>query len=127
MENQTPQGWFILQADKRYVLEPGEENNHVIVFEPGQNQPVENSQPQQSEETFSFNLKFEWESGQEDLDIKVYTKNDNLETATKFADRVYFSSYDKIEIEFKDGKINSCKFSKKHPNSVSYTEWKKDE
>jgi len=50
---------------------------------------------------------------------------DNLETATKFADKVYNSSYDGIEIDFKDGKIISCKFYKDHPNSRSWTEFKR--
>lgn len=49
---------------------------------------------------------------------------DNLETATKFADKVYYSSYDGIEINFKDGQIISCRFRKDHPNSRSWTEWK---
>ncbi len=41
-QQEVPEGWYILEADPRYRLKPGEENNHIIVFEPGQN-PTDDS------------------------------------------------------------------------------------
>lgn len=53
---------------------------------------------------------------------------DNLETANKFANNIYSSSYDKVLIEFKGKKIHDCEFVKVHPHSetvVSYREAKR--